>query len=179
MIWADESRDRELTRFHFPRSSREPWLCIADFFRPIESNDVDTVAFQIVTMGNAVSERTAKLFADGPVPGVPAAARARGRDGRSAGRAVAPPDPRGAGASPTRTVPAWPGCSASSTGAGATRWGYPACPDLEDNERVAELLGADELGIEVTEETGYQYQPEQTTSAIICHHPKAKYFVAR
>jgi 5-methyltetrahydrofolate--homocysteine methyltransferase len=62
---------------------------------------------------------------------------------------------------------------------GRYSWGYPACPDLEDNAKVAELLGADRLGIEVSEETGWQFQPEQTTSAIICHHPQAKYFVAR
>ncbi|MFM7390982.1 MAG: vitamin B12 dependent-methionine synthase activation domain-containing protein, partial [Actinomycetota bacterium] len=57
--------------------------------------------------------------------------------------------------------------------------GYPACPDLEDNAKVAELLEAGRIGITVNEETGWQYQPEQTTSAIICHHPRAKYFVAR
>ena len=62
---------------------------------------------------------------------------------------------------------------------GRYSWGYPACPDLEDNETVGRLLDADRLGIEVSEETGWQYQPEQTTSAIICHHPQAKYFVAR
>jgi 5-methyltetrahydrofolate--homocysteine methyltransferase len=62
---------------------------------------------------------------------------------------------------------------------GRYSWGYPACPDLEDNATVARLLGADRLGIEVGEDTGWQYQPEQTTSAIVCHHPQAKYFVAR
>jgi 5-methyltetrahydrofolate--homocysteine methyltransferase len=62
---------------------------------------------------------------------------------------------------------------------GRYSWGYPACPDLEDNLTVADLLGAGRIGIEVGEETGYQYQPEQTTSAIICHHPQAKYFIAR
>ena len=62
---------------------------------------------------------------------------------------------------------------------GRYSWGYPACPDLADNATVADLLGADRLGIECTEETGWQYQPEQTTSALICHHPRAKYFVAR
>ena len=62
---------------------------------------------------------------------------------------------------------------------GRYSWGYPACPDLEDNATVAALLGAERLGIDVGEETGWQYQPEQTTSAIICHHPQAKYFVAR
>ncbi|NCZ87829.1 MAG: hypothetical protein EBY92_01320 [Actinobacteria bacterium] len=62
---------------------------------------------------------------------------------------------------------------------GRYSWGYPACPDLEDNAKVAELLEAGRIGISVSEETGWQYQPEQTTSAIICHHPRAKYFVAR
>ncbi len=62
---------------------------------------------------------------------------------------------------------------------GRYSWGYPACPDLEDNEKVADLLGAGRIGIEVGEATSYQYQPEQTTSAIICHHPQAKYFIAR
>ncbi len=62
---------------------------------------------------------------------------------------------------------------------GRYSFGYPACPDLEDNQKIAELLGADRLGIVCTEETGWQYQPEQTTSALICHHPQAKYFVAR
>ena len=62
---------------------------------------------------------------------------------------------------------------------GRYSWGYPACPDLEDNATVAKLLEAGRIGIEVSEETGWQYQPEQTTSAIICHHPQSKYFVAR
>ena len=62
---------------------------------------------------------------------------------------------------------------------GRYSWGYPACPDLEDNEKVADLLGAERLGIVVSEETGYQYQPEQTTSALLCHHLQAKYFIAR
>ena len=58
-------------------------------------------------------------------------------------------------------------------------WGYPACPDLRDNARVADLLGAERIGINVSEDTGWQYQPEQTTSAIIAHHPRAKYFITR
>ncbi len=62
---------------------------------------------------------------------------------------------------------------------GRYSWGYPACPDLEDNEKIAELLDGARIGIECSEETGFQYQPEQTTCALICHHPQAKYFVAR
>jgi 5-methyltetrahydrofolate--homocysteine methyltransferase len=59
---------------------------------------------------------------------------------------------------------------------GRYSWGYPACPDLEDNAKVVELLGAERIGVKVSE--GFQMHPEQTTDAIICHHPKAKYFVA-
>jgi 5-methyltetrahydrofolate--homocysteine methyltransferase len=62
---------------------------------------------------------------------------------------------------------------------GRYSWGYPACPDLEDNATVLQLLDGARIGLECDEETGWQYQPEQTTSAIICHHPQAKYFVAR
>jgi 5-methyltetrahydrofolate--homocysteine methyltransferase len=61
---------------------------------------------------------------------------------------------------------------------GRYSWGYPACPDLEDNAKVAELLEADRIGISVSEDTSFMFHPEQTTSAIICHHPQAKYFVA-
>ncbi len=62
---------------------------------------------------------------------------------------------------------------------GRYSWGYPACPDLEDNVKVADLLGAGRIGLTVGEETGYQFHPEQTTSALICHHPQAKYFITR
>ena len=59
---------------------------------------------------------------------------------------------------------------------GRYSWGYPACPDLEDNAKVVDLLGGDQIGVVVSD--GFQLHPEQTTDAIICHHPRAKYFVA-
>ena len=59
---------------------------------------------------------------------------------------------------------------------GRYSWGYPACPNLEDNAKVVDLLGGDRIGVEVSD--GFQMDPEQTTDAIICHHPRAKYFVA-
>jgi len=58
---------------------------------------------------------------------------------------------------------------------GRYSWGYPACPNLEDNATVAKLLESGRIGVEVSE--GFQLHPEQTTSAIICHHPRAKYFI--
>ena len=58
---------------------------------------------------------------------------------------------------------------------GRYSFGYPACPDLEDNAKVVDLLEAGRIGVTVSE--GFQLHPEQTTLAIICHHPMAKYFV--
>jgi 5-methyltetrahydrofolate--homocysteine methyltransferase len=178
VLWTDETRSQELTRFGYPRQPKAPHLCIADFFRPVESDEVDYAAFSIVTMGPAVSERTAKLFADDRYQeylllhglGVEMAEalaeywhlRMRqewgfaGEDG-----------------------PTLQGLFRQQYRGGRYSWGYGACPDLEDNEKVLGLLGGERLGLECDEDTGYQYQPEQTTSALVCHHPQAKYFVVR
>ena len=178
IIWTDESRTTERMRFSYPRQGEAPFLCIADFFRPVESGDVDYAAFHIVTMGAKVSDAAAELFAKNEYQryltvhglGVEMAEalaeywhhRIRtewgfvGEDG-----------------------PNLHGLFRQQYRGGRYSWGYPACPDLEDNAKVAELLEAGRIGITVNEDTGWQYQPEQTTSAIICHHPRAKYFVAR
>jgi 5-methyltetrahydrofolate--homocysteine methyltransferase len=176
VIWKDETRTAEYLRFSFPRESTDPWRCIADFFRPVASGEVDYAAFSIVSMGSRVSEATAKLFAEDRYTeylllhglGVEMAEalaeywhrRIReewgfaDEDGRLVDMLVR-----------------------QGYRGGRYSWGYPACPDLEDNLKVAELLDADRIGVAVSED--FQYVPEQTTSAIICHHPKAKYFVAR
>ena len=178
IIWTDTSRTAERMRFSYPRQTEPPFLCIADFFRPAESGEVDYAAFHIVTMGAKVSEAAAELFGKNEYQryltvhglGVEMAEalaeywhhRIRtewgfvGEDG-----------------------PNLHGLFRQQYRGGRYSWGYPACPDLEDNAKVAELLEAGRIGILVNEETGWQYQPEQTTSAIICHHPRAKYFVAR
>ncbi len=180
IVWESESRDAELGRYRFPRQRQEPFLCISDFFRPWDggAGEVDFAAFHIVTMGSAVSEETARLFADNRyqeylllhglgVEMAEALAEYWHHRIRTEWGFV---DEDG---------PSLGGLFRQQYRGGRYSWGYPACPDLEDNATVARLLGADRLGIEVSEETGWQYQPEQTTSAIICHHPRAKYFVAR
>ena len=178
VVWADESRDTEVTRFPFPRSTRDPHLCIADFFRPIESDEVDYVAFQIVTMGERVSARTKELFDADQYNdylmlhgiGVEMAEALAEYWHRRVREEWGFADEDG---------PSLAGLFRQQYRAGPYPWGSPACPDLADNERVAHLLDAARIGIEVNEETGFQFQPEQSTSAIICHHPRAKYFVAR
>ena len=177
VVWADESRTTEACRFHYPRQSQAPFMCIADFFRPVGA-EPDYAAFHIVTMGAAVSDRAAELFAANEyqkymlvhglgVEMAEALAELWHRRIRSEWGFV---DEDG---------PSIGGLFRQQYRGGRYSWGYPACPDLEDNATVARLLEAGRLGIQVSEETGWQYQPEQTTSAIICHHPQAKYFVAR
>ncbi len=178
VIWKDENRSSEWMRFAFPRQSKEPWLCIADFFRPIDSGEPDYAAFHIVTMGARVSEVTAGLFADNRYQeyllvhglGVEMAEALAEYWHRRIREEWGFADEDG---------PSLAGLFRQQYRGGRYSWGYPACPDLEDNEKVAELLDAGRIGIEVSEETGFQFQPEQSTSALICHHPRAKYFVAR
>ncbi len=178
IVWKDERRNEQLSRFSFPRQPEDPFYCISDFFRPVDSGQIDFAAFHIVSMGSQVSERTAELFESDQyqeylmlhglgVEMAEALAEFWHHRIRTEWGFV---DEDG----PTLT-----GLFRQKYRGGRYSWGYPACPDLEDNLTVAELLGAKRLGIEVGPETGYQYQPEQTTSAIICHHPQAKYFIAR
>jgi 5-methyltetrahydrofolate--homocysteine methyltransferase len=178
VVWSDTERTSELARFHYPRQPKSPHLCIADFFRPIGSGELDYAAFHIASMGARVSEEAARLFAANQyqdylvlhgigVEMTEALAELWHRRIREEWGFAA------------EDGPSLAGLFRQQYRGGRYSWGYPACPDLEDNATVAHLLGAEQLGIEVSEETGWQYQPEQTTSAIICHHPKAKYFVTR
>jgi 5-methyltetrahydrofolate--homocysteine methyltransferase len=178
VIWADAARSAELTRLAFPRQEESPWLCIADFFRPVETSETDYVAFHVVTMGAAASEQTARLFGSDryreylhlhglSVEMTEALAeywhhRIR-QDWGFAGE----------------DGPNLAGLFRQQYRGGRYSWGYPACPDLEDNARCAWLVGAERIGVECAEETSWQFHPEQTTAAIICHHPQAKYFVVR
>jgi 5-methyltetrahydrofolate--homocysteine methyltransferase len=178
VIWKDESRTAEWMRFGFPRQPEAPFLCIADFVRSVASGDEDHVAFHIVTMGATVSERAAELFAADRYAeyllvhglGVEMAEALAELWHRRIREEWGFADEDG---------PTLSGLFRQQYRGGRYSWGYPACPDLEDNVKVWELLGGERIGLEVSEETGYQFQPEQTTSAIILHHPKAKYFVAR
>jgi 5-methyltetrahydrofolate--homocysteine methyltransferase len=178
VIWSDESRTEECARFAFPRQTKAPYYCIADFLRPVDGGEVDYAGFSIVSMGPAVSERTAKLFADDRYQeylmlhglGVEMAEALAEYWHRRMREEWGFADEDG----PTLT-----GLFRQQYRGGRYSWGYPACPDLEDNEKVLHLLEGERIGLECNEETGFQYQPEQTTSAIVCHHPQAKYFVAR
>jgi len=166
---------RERLRFSFPRQRRDRHLCLSDFFRPRESGEIDVVGFHLVTVGNRVSEATAELFAKDAYRDylelhglsvqltealaeywhtrVRAELRFGDEDSDDLGEIF-------------------------RQGYRGSRYsfGYPACPDLEDRAKVVELLKPERIGVTLSEEL--QLHPEQSTDALIAHHPEAKYFNA-
>lgn len=170
-----ELKGQERLRFSFPRQRRDRRLCIADFFASKESGRTDVVAFHVVTMGNTVSQAANKLFEANnyreylelhglSVQLTEALAEhwhARVRE-EFAVRDKDAPDLQGI----------------LDQGYRGSRYsfGYPACPDIEQQVQLCELLEPERIGVKLSEE--FQLHPEQSTSAIIVHHPEAKYFNA-
>ncbi len=175
VVFTDDTRQSERTRFTFPRQHVTPFLCIADFFRDVESPEHDYASFMLVTMGERVSQRCQELFAENRYTdylmlhglGVEMAEALAEMWHKRIREELGFVNEDG----PTLT-----GLFRQKYRGGRYSWGYPACPDLTDNAKVAKLLEADRIGVVVSE--GFQLHPEQTTDAIICHHPMAKYFVA-
>jgi 5-methyltetrahydrofolate--homocysteine methyltransferase len=160
IVWDPEAPgERELERLVFPRQPRHDRICLADFYRPL-GTEIDVVALQAVTMGDEVTELMARLEAEGEYAeqlfthglGVQAAegsaewlhARVRAELG------ILPDQGR------------------------RYSWGYPACPEQSEHEKVFRLLDAPSIGLRLS--GGYALEPEQSTLAIIAHHPQAVYF---
>jgi 5-methyltetrahydrofolate--homocysteine methyltransferase len=164
---------QELERFTFPRQRRDARLCLADYFRPASSGQTDVVCLQLATMGPAVSAATAELFAKNAyreylelhglsVQLTEALAEYwHTRVRRELGIDAADP----ADLEDFFSV-RYQGARYSI--------GYPACPDLADRAKIARLLDPGRIGVELSEEM--QLHPEQSTDAIVVHHPEAKYF---
>ncbi|WP_318204417.1 methionine synthase [Streptomyces sp. SCL15-4] len=175
LIILDE-HGNERTRFTFPRQRRGRRLCLADFFRPQESGERDVVGFQVVTVGSRIGEETAKLFQANAyrdyleLHGLSVQlaealaeywhARVRAELG------FAGEDPAGI-----------EDMFALKYRGARFSLGYGACPDLEDRAKIAALLQPERIGVHLSEE--FQLHPEQSTDAIVIHHPEAKYFNAR
>ena len=171
----DPQARREISRFTFPRQRRDRRLCLADFYASKESGAIDVVAFHVVTMGESVSRATAKLFAENNF-----------REYLEL---------HGLSVQLTEALAEyWHARIRSELGFGSEdsgqlgeildqgyrgsrySFGYPACPDLSAQVQLCELLKPERIGVQLSEE--FQLHPEQSTSAIIAHHPEAKYFNA-
>jgi 5-methyltetrahydrofolate--homocysteine methyltransferase len=166
---------KERVRFSFPRQSRDRRLCISDFFAAKDSGKVDVVAFHVVTMGSVISDAAAKLFAEN-----------RYREymelhGLSVQLTEALAEHWHARIREEMSVldmdaPDLAGILDQGYRGSRYSFGYPACPDIEQQVQLCELLEPGRIGVELSEE--FQLHPEQSTSAIIVHHPEAKYFNA-
>ncbi|MFC7623916.1 methionine synthase [Microlunatus sp. GCM10028923] len=169
----------ELHRFTFPRQRRGRYLCLADFFRDRElatAKGPDVIAFHLVTMGSAVSRATAELFEKNAY-----------RDylelhGLSVQLTEALAELWHARIRSDLGLAADDGAMDDMIRDQAYRgsrysFGYPACPDLEDRAKLVDLLKPERIGVELSEEL--QLHPEQSTDALVVHHPEAKYFNAR
>ncbi len=164
IVYAPDSamagRPREIARFGFPRQEGGDGLCIADYFAPTDSGQMDVVAFQVVTVGSEATERFDALQAAGDY------SEAYYTHGLAVQTAEATAEWL------HRRIR-----QELDIGDRGKRysWGYPACPDLEDHAKVFRLLPAErELGMSLT--SAFQLVPEQSTAAIVVHHPQARYF---
>ena len=160
IVYDPAERQRELTRFVFPRQPARERLCLSDYFRPVESGEYDVAAFQIVTMGTAVDDLTEELQRQGDY------SRSYYIHGLSVSLAEALAEYT------NRLI-------RQSLGLDESRgkrysWGYPSCPDLEEHTKLWQILPAHEIGVTLTD--AFQLVPEQSTAAIVVHHPEAKYF---
>jgi 5-methyltetrahydrofolate--homocysteine methyltransferase len=155
---------REIARFHFPRQVGRERLCIADYFRAESTDEVDVVGLQVVTVGDAATRRFEELQARGEYT----------EAFYSHGLAV----------EAAEAVASWMHQRIRrELGIGEEQgkrysWGYGACPDLDDHATLFKLLpAADALGMQIT--SAFQLVPEQSTAALIVHHPQAKYYAVR
>jgi 5-methyltetrahydrofolate--homocysteine methyltransferase len=173
IVYDADGSGGEAVRFTFPRQPKRRRLCISDFFRPVDTGEMDVVAFQVVTMGPRISERAAELFEANEyreylyLHGL----------GVEMAEALAEfwhkrvREELGTADDDSATIE---GLFDQGYRGSRYSFGYPACPNLEDQKQIFDLLDPERIGLSLSEE--FQLVPEQSTSAIIVHHPEAKYF---
>jgi 5-methyltetrahydrofolate--homocysteine methyltransferase len=164
-----------IERFTFPRQSGGKHLCLADFVRPVESGDMDSVAFFVVTCGLGVRDLAAMYKDAGAyvrshaiqaiaIELAEAYAEKLHQDLRAWWDFPDPPEMT----MRDRLRAAYRGLRVS--------FGYPACPDLEDQDKLFRLLRPEAIGVQLTD--GFMMDPEASVSALVLHHPEAEYFRA-
>jgi 5-methyltetrahydrofolate--homocysteine methyltransferase len=155
-----EDRETVLERLVFPRQPKHDRICLADFYRPKGSDALDVVALQAVTAGDEVTELMARLEADGEF--------------------AEQLFTHGLGVQTAEGIAEWlHACARRDLAIGVDQgrrysWGYPACPEQSEHEKVFRLLDAPSIGLRLS--GGYAVEPEQSTVAIVAHHPQAVYF---
>jgi 5-methyltetrahydrofolate--homocysteine methyltransferase len=160
VVFDPEDPERVLERLSFPRQPKHDRICLTDFFRPIDSGERDVVALQGVTVGDEVTKLMAELE----------------RDGEFAEQLFT----HGLGVQTAEGLAEWlhaeirRGLGIELDQGRRYSWGYPACPDQSEHEKVWRLLDLEQIGMTLSD--GYAVTPEQSTVAIVAHHPQAVYF---
>lgn len=163
IVFDPEDQDKELHRLVFPRQPKHDRICLADLYKPLSSGERDVCALQVVTAGDEVTELMARLEAEGEF----------------AEQLFV----HGLGVQTAEGMAEWVHARArSDLGIELDQgrrysWGYPACPDQSEHEKVFDLLDAQSIGMRLS--GGYAVEPEQSTVAIVAHHPQAVYFGMR
>jgi 5-methyltetrahydrofolate--homocysteine methyltransferase len=155
-----EDRETVLERLVFPRQPKHDRICLADFFRPKDSGELDVVALQAVTAGDQVTELMAQLEADGEFAEQLFTHGLGVQTAEGMAEWLHSEVRRGLGIGPEQGR--------------RYSWGYPACPEQSEHEKVFRLLDAPAIGLRLS--GGYAVEPEQSTIAIVAHHPQAVYF---
>ncbi len=160
VVFDPEDPERELERLVFPRQPKHDRICLADFYRPLESGERDVVALQGVTVGPEVTELIERL--------------------ESEGEFAEQLFVHGLGVQSAEGLAEWlhseirRGLQIDADQGRRYSWGYPACPDQSEHEKVWRLLELGEIGMTLSD--GFAVTPEQSTAAIVAHHPQAVYF---
>jgi 5-methyltetrahydrofolate--homocysteine methyltransferase len=163
VVFDPEGPDREIERLSFPRQPAHDRLCLADYYRPIESGERDVAVLQAVTVGPEVTERCEELE----------------RQGEFAEQLFT----HGLGVQAAEGMAEWVHTRVRrELGIDPNQgrrysWGYPACPDQSEHEKVFRLIDAPQIGLSLSH--GWAVEPEQSTVAIVAHHPQATYFGMR
>jgi 5-methyltetrahydrofolate--homocysteine methyltransferase len=160
VVFDPEDPERELERFVFPRQPKHDRLCLADFYRPLSTGERDVVALQVVTAGAEVTDVMARLE----------------QEGEFAEQLFT----HGLGVQVAEGMAEWLHAEIrKELGIGPDQgrrysWGYPAVPEQSEHQKVFRLLEPEQIGVTLSD--GFAPEPEQTTLAIVAHHPQAIYF---
>lgn len=173
IIYADKEGTAELERFTFPRQNKPPFLCLADFVKPKEEGVMDYIGFLTVTAGEGVRARANKAKEEGDYLFshlIQAAALELAEGFAERVHQIMRdqwgiPDPVDF-TMEDRFSAKYHGIRVS--------FGYPACPDLEDQAKLFRLLQPEKIGVELTDE--YMMEPEASVSAMVFSHPEGRYF---
>ncbi|GKV68476.1 methionine synthase [Sporosarcina sp. NCCP-2716] len=173
IIYDPADGQTEIERFTFPRQSKEPFLCLADYLKPVDSGEMDYVALMQVTAGHGVRAEAERLKADGKFL-ESHAFQATALELAEGFAERVHQEIRDQWGFPDATDFTMKDRFAAKYQGQRFSFGYPACPNLEDQSKLFGLLKPEEIGVHLTEE--YMMEPEASVSAIVFAHPDARYF---